>query len=136
MNHTAMPAALLAPLFLAVLSGCVPPPPEPLDQRSNLTQGQVQLHLEVGKTTKAEVVEIFGAPNIVTRDGSGQEVWTYQRSAQASQSSSRSGYWTVILGGQSGENTGFESSSRMLTLIIKFNNQDIVSDFSSRTSNF
>lgn len=123
--------------FLALLVGCVPPKPQPLSQQnSQLTQGNVQLNLKVGETNKSDVLEVFGAPNVTTRDGAGREVWSYQRAAQASQSSTTQGYWTVILAGQSGRNTGFESTSRMMTLIIKFDENDTVVDFRSRTSNF
>jgi outer membrane protein assembly factor BamE (lipoprotein component of BamABCDE complex) len=119
-----------------LIPGCVPPP-QPLTQRNSpLTQGNIQMNLVVGRTTKAQVLETFGAPNITTRDGSGQEVWTYQRAAQVSQSSGRSGYWTIILAGQSSSAAGFESGSRMITLIIKFDNTDVVTDFRSRTSDF
>jgi len=122
--------------FGLALAGCVPPPQPLTDRNSQLTQGNVQLSIQVGTTTKAEVLESFGSPNITTRDGQGREVWTYQRSAQVAQSSSQSEYWTVILaGGQSG-NSGFESSSRMITLIIKFDSNDVVTDLSSRTSTF
>jgi len=124
-------------LFAALgLSGCLSKPTPVSDRNSQLTQGNVQLSLRVGSTTKAEVLEKFGSPNITTRDGSGQEVWTYQRSAQISESSTNSGYWTILLAGQSGRNSGFQSSSRMITLIIKFDSKDVVSDFNSRTSNF
>ena len=119
-----------------VLPGCVPAPQPLAERNSALTQGNIQMHLVVGQTTKAEVLETFGAPNVTTRDGSGQEVWTYQRAAQVSQSSNRSGYWTVILGGQSSSASGFESGSRMITLIIKFDRRDVVTDFRSRTSDF
>lgn len=126
---------LLIGLGLA-LPGCVPPP-QPLTERNPaLTQGNIQMHLAVGETTKAEVLETFGAPNITTRDGSGREVWTYQRAAQVSQSSNRFGYWTVILGGQRSSASGFESASRMITLIIKFDSNDMVTGFRSRTSDF
>lgn len=123
--------------FLAVaLSGCATPH-QPLDNRnSELTQGNVQMNLRVGQTTKADVLEKFGSPNITTRDGEGREVWTYQRQAQVAQSSSQSGYWTVLLAGRSSSSSGFESSSRMTTLIIKFDDNDVVDDFRSRTSNF
>lgn len=124
-------------LFLLIcLTGCVTAP-EPLTKKnSELTQGMVQMNLEVGKTTKAEVVETFGAPNITTRDGDGNEVWTYQRQAQVNQSSSNSGFIFVIIAGKSSNASGFESSSRMMTLIIKFDKDDIVTDFKSRESNF
>lgn len=124
---------LLLSLFM---TACVTAPPPVSDRNSVLTQGSVQMNLEVGKTTKANVLETFGSPNITTRDGAGREVWTYQRQAQVAQSSSKSGYWTVILAGQSSSAAGFESSSRMITLIIKFDDQDVVTDFRSRTSNF
>lgn len=111
--------------------------PQPLSDRNNqLTQGNVQLNLNVGSTTKAEVLEKFGSPNITTRDGSGKEIWTFQRQAQVAQSSSSSGGWSILLVGQSSNAAGFESSSRMITLIIKFDANDVVSDFRSRASNF
>jgi outer membrane protein assembly factor BamE (lipoprotein component of BamABCDE complex) len=118
------------------LVGCMSPP-RPLSQRnSQLTQGNVQMNLKVGETTKAQVLEHFGSPNITTRDGTGREVWSYQRTAQVAQSSSQSGYWTIVFAGQSSNASGFESSSRMMTLIIKFDSNDIVADFKSRTSDF
>ncbi len=124
-------------LIVAMTLGACVDPPQPLTQRnSQLTQGNVQMNLIVGKTTKAQVLEHFGSPNITTRDGAGREVWTYQRAAQVSQSSSQSGYWTIILAGQSSRASGFESSSSMITLIIKFDEHDVVNDFRSRTSKF
>lgn len=123
-------------IFSILLTGCVTAP-EPLTKKnSELTQGMVQMNLEVGKTTKADVIETFGAPNITTRDSSGNEVWTYQRQAQISQSSSSSGFIFVIIAGKSSEASGFETSSKMMTLIIKFDGNDIVTDFKSRASNF
>ena len=122
--------------FVLLLSACVVPPQPLTEKNSELTQGNIQMNLIVGTTTKASILETFGAPNITTRDGSGQEVWTYQRAAQVSQSSSQAGYWTLILAGQSSSASGLESSSRMTTLIIKFDANDTVSDFRSRTSNF
>ena len=121
---------------LILLSGCVTAP-EPLTKKnSELTQGMVQMNLEVGKTTKSDVIETFCSPNITTRDGDGNEVWTYQRQAQINQSSSSSEFIFVIIAGKSSSASGFESSSRMMTLIIKFDNNDIVTDFKSRESNF
>jgi outer membrane protein assembly factor BamE (lipoprotein component of BamABCDE complex) len=122
--------------IIIFLTGCMTTPQPLTERNSKLTQGNVQMSIKVGTTTKAEIIENFGSPNITTRDGSGKEVWTYQRSAQVAQSSSKAGYWTILLAGQSGNSSGFESSSRMITLIIKFNNKDVVADFKSRTSNF
>lgn len=129
-------AIITLAIGMTTLVGCVQPPEPLTKQNSSLTQGNVQLTMAVGTTTKAQVIETFGAPNITTRDGAGREVWTYQRAAQVQQSSSQSGYWTLILAGQSSSASGFESSSRMTTLIIKFDEKDVVTDFRSRASNF
>ena len=127
---------LLILVVCAVLGGCVTPLQPMTEHNSQLTQGNVQMNLTIGQTTKSQVIENFGSPNITTRDGAGREVWTYQRAAQVSQSSSQSGAWSVILAGKSAEVAGFESTSRMITLIIKFDNNDVVADFKSRTSSF
>lgn len=111
--------------------------PGPVDNRNSaLTQGNVQMNLKVGETTKNEVLEVFGAPNITTRDATGSEVWTYQRHARVSQSSASSNYWTVLLVGGGQSAAGFSETSRTMTLIIKFDGRDVVSDFRSRTSDF
>ena len=120
-------------VIFALLAGCVAPPQPVTTRNSELTQGNVQMNLRVGETTKADVLESFGSPNVTTRDGSGREVWSYQRQARVSQSSSQSGYWTILLGGQSTDSSGFETTSRMMTLIIKFGPDDVVTDFSSRS---
>ncbi len=129
-----------------VLTGCMVPQSQPVTERdAALTQGNVQMNLQVGMTTKAEVIETFGAPNVTTRDGEGREVWSYQRAARVSQSSSRSGLWNILLipgtrgaGGALGtsSSTGFETASRMITLIVKFDANDVVADFNSRSATF
>lgn len=118
------------------LAGCATGP-GPVDQRNSvLTQGNVQLNLKVGTTTKADVLNTFGSPNITTRDASGEEVWSYQRAATVAQASSSAEGWTILLTGQSRSAAGFQQTSRMMTLIITFNGKDVVSDFRSRTSDF
>lgn len=122
---------------MLVLAGCAANGPGPVDQRNDaLTQGNVQMNVKVGQTSKADVLNVFGSPNITTRDASGSEVWSYQRQATVSQSSSGSDYWTILFAGQSRSAEGFSQSSRMMTLIITFGKDDVVSDFRSRTSNF
>ena len=76
-------------------------------------------------TTKAEVLETFGAPNVTTRDGEGREVWSYQRQATLTQSGT-SEFFVA----------GVSQTSRMITLIIKFDENDVLADYSSRESNF
>lgn len=118
-----------------LLSGCVTP--APVDTRNGvLTQGNVKMHIEVGKTTQAEVLRVFGAPNITTINSDSENVWVYQRQATVSQSASSQNYWTVVLLGGSSGASGFKNTQRTITLIIKFNEQDIVSGFRSRATQF
>lgn len=119
------------------LSSVASAKPTPVDNRNSaLTQGNVQMNVRVGDTTKAQILEVFGAPNITTRDGSGQEVWSYQRHATVSQSNSKESFWTILLVGGGSSATGFSQTMRTMTLIIKFAPNDVVSDFRSRTSDF
>lgn len=118
----------LATLSLLFFQACAAPAPV----NSQLTQGNVQMYLESGVTTKSQVLETFGAPNITTRDSSGAEMWVYERNAREARSSQA--FATVLLAGVG--TSGFESSSRNMTLIIKFNSEDVVSDFNSRYSSF
>lgn len=127
---------ILLALTSLLLSGCASTGALDSNEPQSLTQGAVQMNLVVGSTSKAEVLEVFGAPNVTTRDGSGREVWSYQRQAQVSQSTSQSSGWSILLAGSSRSASGLSTSSRMITLIIKFDQNDVVSDFRSRTSNF
>lgn len=123
------------------LSACVattPTQPE-ANSKNQLTTGQVQITLKKDVTTQTEVLEAFGAPNLVSLTGDGTEVWTYQRNATVSAANSSSVYGTIILFGGSSRTSGLEQSSRTMTLIIKF--KEIggikrVADFSSRSSSF
>jgi hypothetical protein len=131
------PLALLLPLILAACMGTTPVG-EPMS-KSNLTSGQVSMTLKKNITTQAEVVEVFGAPNLVTQNADGEDVWTYQKNATVANATANSSYATIILLGGSSKSSGFEQSSRTMTLIIKF--KDIkgvktVVDFSSRSSSF
>lgn len=107
--------------------------------KSNLSPGQVSLTLKKNQTTQTEVVETFGAPNLVTQNSEGEEVWTYQKHATVANASANSSYATIILFGGQTRSSGFEQSSRTMTLIIKFrevNGVKTVVDFSSRYSSF
>lgn len=118
------------------------------DDPDTLTHGMVQMNLKVGETTQADILEKFGAPNITTIDGSGQEMWVYDRHATVSYDKS-SGFSIGIFGGGGGGGAGgggglgfgsskskSSQSSRTMTLIIKFNASKVVSDFRSRSSSF
>jgi outer membrane protein assembly factor BamE (lipoprotein component of BamABCDE complex) len=102
----------------------------------SLTHGAVQMSVKVGETTQDQVLETFGAPNITSIDGTGQEVWVYERHSTVSSSTSQGVYGTLgIVGGAKSKNQE-QISTRQTTLIIKFDARKIVSDFKSRSSAF
>lgn len=110
-----------------------------VNSKNSLTTGQVQITLKKDITTQTEVLEVFGAPNLVSLTSDGTEVWTYQKNATVASASSTSAYATIILAGVSSKTAGFEQSSRTMTLIIKFKEVDGIKrvvDFSSRSSSF
>lgn len=131
--------ACLVVFSLIGLTACVQVPSVQGDTNNPLTQGQVTLSLRKLQTTQTEVLEKFGAPNLVTSNSDGEESWTYQKHATVASASSNSGFATIILAGATTTRSGFEQSSRTMTLIIKFkdiNGVKVVSDFTSRASSF
>lgn len=117
--------ALGSALLVAGIA-CAPPRTEP--NKGNLTMGAVQTRLENGKTTKAQVLEWFGSPNIATKDKNG-EVWNYTRQGTATEvGSSQVGAWMLIV--SAGASTGFSrSGSYSFDLLIRFDNHDVVVDY-------
>ena len=101
----------------------------------NISVGKVQREIKIGMTS-AEVVEVLGSPNIVTTDEQRREVWVYDKmSTQIDSSSSSKGIWLVVVGASS-DKSKQSTSQRTLTIIIKFDNDGKVRDFSYRTSSF
>jgi hypothetical protein len=118
------------------------------DVPNTLSQGMVQLMLRVGETSQLQVIDAFGGPNITTIDASGSEVWVYDRHATISSDSSGGFSINMGIGGGFGGALGLgglgfgskksksETSTRSMTLIIKFDSRKVVSDFKSRSSSF
>jgi len=154
-----MRKAMLSRVLLGVvlvqfaLTSCRTAPPSlPQAGRSNLKPGMVQQRVKVGETNQTEVLEAFGAPNIVTRDRAGQEVWTYdvQSTSHTGATTSRGGGLGAaaagvagsvpIAGGVGGSGSKSTSagmvSSSTFTLIIKFDENQIVSDYKMQSTAF
>lgn len=98
----------------------------------NLTHGRVKQGITRGQTTQAQVVQVFGSPNIVTKNKSGEEVWTYSRQSTRNESGSR-GFFFLF--GASGKAVS-EQSMKTFDLIVTFDKNDIVKDYSVVTSQF
>ena len=101
-------------------------------QGSNLTPGMAKTKITNGVTTQSEILEGFGAPNIITKNKSGNEVWTYDKVAM--DKSNKEGYWTILAAGESSGNQ--TTSTKTFTLMLEFDDDDIVKDNSYRASQF
>jgi outer membrane protein assembly factor BamE (lipoprotein component of BamABCDE complex) len=149
MNRPVSIVAAAIGLFAVALASPVTAKKESSDETANtLTHGMVQMTLRVGETKQYDVLQSFGAPNITTVDGSGQEVWVYDREATVT-SDSHGGFSIGLgLGGGGGGAAGAgllgfgksknksTTSSRTMMLVIKFDGNKVVSDFRSRSSSF
>jgi uncharacterized protein YcfL len=112
-----------------LLSGCASVQPV---QKSNLTPGMAKTKIFKGQTTQNEILEIFGPPNIIIKNKSGNEVWTYDKVSIESGASEVHGT-LLIVGGIGGRSS---TSARTFTLMIEFDDTNIVKDFSYRSSAF
>ncbi len=113
------------------------------DATDRMTVGTVQKEVRVGMSA-AEVASVLGSPNIVSTDEQRQETWIYDKIATDVTYSRSSGTIVGLLFGGSGGGAGIgsasagstSSSQRTLTVIIKFDANNAVRDFSYHTSRF
>lgn len=121
------------------------------DAGDRLTVGTVQREIRVGMPS-SDVVEVLGAPNMVTTDERRRETWVYDRiSTERVYSKSSGGVSALILGGglvgssliggaggagYSGSAGASSTSQRTLTIVVKFDEDSRVRDFAYRSSSF
>jgi len=117
---------ILSGLFIV---GCASVQPV---QQANLTPGMAKTKIIKGQTTQNEILQVFGPPNIVTKNKSGNEVWTYDKASVETGTSDV--YGTILIAGGAGSRSS--TSSRTFTLMIEFNEKEVVNDYSYRSSAF
>ncbi len=113
------------------------------DDTDRVTVGTVQSEIRLGMSA-AEVAGALGSPNIVTTDDERQETWIYDKISSDVTYSRSSGTIVGLIFGGSGGGAGVgttdagssSSSQRTLTVIIKFDGNNEVRDFSYHTSRF
>lgn len=113
------------------------------DDATRLTVGTVQREIRIGMSA-TNVAEALGSPNIVTTDGDRQETWIYDKISSEVAYSRSSGTVVGLIFGNSAAGLGAgsksagatASSQRTLTVIIKFDGDNLVRDFSYHTSRF
>lgn len=122
--------SLLVVVLLFTTQGCMKTT-QPI-QKSNLTAGMAKAKIIKEQTTQNDILEVFGAPNIITKNKSGNEVWTYDKVSV--EKSNTDGYGTIIVAGISQNRQS--SSARTFTLMIEFDADDVVKDYSYRSAAF
>jgi len=113
------------------------------DEADRVTVGTVQKEIHIGMSA-ANVASVLGSPNIVTTDDQRQETWIYDKISTEVTYSRSSGTIVGLIFGSSGGGAGIGTTSagatttsqRTLTVIIKFDGDNRVRDFSYHTSRF
>ncbi|MGF7026014.1 hypothetical protein [Sphingobacterium sp. G1-14] len=91
-------------------------------EKSNLTMGVVKSRIIKGETTQDEILKLFGSPNLVSKNKSNREVWSYNKMSVEQKAGSTDFF--------AGQRASQSSSSRSFDLIITFDEKDIVVDYS------
>lgn len=91
-------------------------------EKSNLTMGVVKSKIVKGSTSQDEILKLFGSPNLVSKNKSNREVWSYNKMS-VEQKAGSTDFFT-------GQRASQSSSSKSFDLIITFDNQDVVLDYS------
>jgi outer membrane protein assembly factor BamE (lipoprotein component of BamABCDE complex) len=113
------------------------------DDIDRVTVGTVQKEIVLGMSA-ADVASALGSPNIVTTDDERQETWIYDKISSDVTYSRSSGTIVGLIFGSSAAGAGVgttsagssSSSQRTLTVIIKYDGDNRVRDFSYHTSRF
>jgi outer membrane protein assembly factor BamE (lipoprotein component of BamABCDE complex) len=113
------------------------------EEIDRVTVGTVQKEIRIGMAA-ADVASVLGSPNIVTSDDTRRESWIYDKISTEVVESRSSGTLVGLIFGSSGGGAGAgtmsggarSTSQRTLTVIIRFDEAQLVRDFSYHTSSF
>ncbi len=117
---------------------------QPEETKSALTPGMTKKTIVKGKTTQAEVMEVFGPPDLVTTTSSGGEMWGYDRvsrdvtyNAFGIGGIGGAGVGGGIIGGGVAARTGSQTQTvRTMFLLIYFDKKDKVVDYKISATRF
>ncbi|KGE16058.1 hypothetical protein [Sphingobacterium deserti] len=91
-------------------------------EKSNLTIGAVKSKIVKNETTQEEILKLFGTPNLVSKNKSNREVWSYNKMSVENRAGSTDFF--------SGQRASQSTSSKSFDFIITFDEEDIVKDYS------
>jgi hypothetical protein len=117
-------------LTIFIFSACSPTTVP--KQKSNLTVGMIKTKVVKGNTSQNEILNTFGAPNLVTKNRSNDEVWSYNK--MSSESAGKSQNLFLLLYASNSAISSSTTSS--FDFIITFDENDIVKDYSIISSSY
>jgi len=159
-NRSRLSKACVLICVALLVGSCVsaksPDLPYSNQQKSNLTPGMVKKHVKVGVASQFDIATVFGAANIITRNSSGEEVWIFDRQSMASAAEvaewNASGSVAAAAGGVVGTtpvvggagvgggagkgSSASQVSSTTFTLIVIFDENDVVKDYQMQATQF
>lgn len=124
--------AVICMSSFALISCATFPRANETSEKSNLTPATVKYQIIKGHTTQGEVLEILGAPNIITKNRDNDEVWNYNKMSFESIGGTDSG-GLIFWGGSRAMST---TTTKSFDLIIIFDENDIVKDYSMISASF
>lgn len=116
-----------------LLMGCASHRHNPRGEQ--LTAGTVQKEIHEGLSA-TEVAKRLGSPNIVKGNSESGETWIYDRISSQVTTRSSSVYGTLLVIGAGKRSASSTQSEQTLTVVIEFNQDDKVEDFSYHRSKF
>src|SRR5690606_9593187 len=91
-------------------------------EKSNLTMGVVKSKVVKGQTTQDENHKLFGSPNLVSKNKSSREVWSYNNMSVENKADSTDFF--------AGQRDSQSTSSRSFDLIITLDENEVVAAYS------
>lgn len=126
--------------------------PENSIQETSLSYGAIKKYLKIGVTTQADILKLFGSPNNMTTSSSGNEIWVYDKVRTELSTTAEKGTAGGIIGGgigigsggvgaavggsESKSKTNVISTTNTLTVIMEFNEKNILIDYSARQGRY
>jgi hypothetical protein len=104
---------------------CATPLPPSANSKSNLTPGMITTKLKKGKSNKAQAMQIFGPPELITSEN-GIEMWGYDKISSES-ANSTFGIWNK---------DGRNSFSTKSVFLLMYFRDDILIDYKLSVTKF
>lgn len=151
MKHRLFTSALGSTALCLLVTGCMTAPQHQAAvnsyEENKLTVAAVQRNMRIGMSG-AELLGSLGSPNIISTDQDRNEVWVYDRVGTEYVHSESGAGLISLIGGASGSVAGgalpsysqsagaSRRSQRTLTIVVRFDDDKLVRDFSYHASRF